>query len=1019
MIKRFRFLTLAALVLLPLAACDEGTDTVAPIAGSITGTVTVDAVGAAGVTVTLSSGETAITTATGQFTFSNIPAGSYSITISGQSPTAAFLSLGETTTITTAGQVATVNFAGSLIRTSAIIGSVTSSVGGLEGVTVVMGSPETRTLITDVDGQFSAVGLLSGTYHVTITGVPDGMTCGATTQNVTVAPGESKVAAFACVEDATASISGVLYIDENNKNDLYDGSNLEDLVNSANVAITLEGPSIGVKVTTQTDATGAFSFPELVAGSYNVTIDDTDPDLPGDVAYGLASTTILMTLTSGASGTANFPFDITTQEIKVYAFLGRDASPAPAGISTSIGTGVAPTAGVVISLHPTEADAVGLDNALGTDTTDANGEATFSFLRTADTSPAGAVQDQIVFAVYRSSPTVDHVPNGETRLEISYNTRNRSDMAGDTFDLLNTRVVMKAGAVGVGTSTGLVGWNSALWLNDSLNTASQTGVTNASGEILYNDAVAATSLPDTFFTRLSATQAAAGGTTFTSTPVAARGTVAGSQLRFIHDGTVARTDTVDVGDHEVKFDVADIQIRVFHEADDSTGAPMWTGGDNIENTDNIDVDVSWGDSTRTLTAQAIDGVAVFLSVPTDVGPYTFNARSTSVNQVVLNDTSLTQTAADISMQGSTGQTLYCPLGSNTPHPPTGCATFGFKYNNGTLNGTALAADATAAEDLIVTMTPAAGNIQGSAMMTDTTDAGGAFGWTGLMEGPYTVSLTGDASWGVVTADISVDLQGNGDVDIANFIVRRLDTSIKGVVVNDRDGDGNVIDPNEGLAGVVINAYADGSGAATIDADSLMGTATTDANGAYTISGLPENTYTIQAVQPGTGEDVFRAISAAGVLTDTAVVMTAATVTGLGNNNTRTVGSTLPTPLPAFAPGTNTVSFDGRTNFTFVTNDNVANGVITNAGAPVGSAAVVLTRCQTSAGFTATPVAGTCTTATSTTPITANTDAAGAYSFAGLQEGVYQVVPAAASTPAGLLFWLSGPTDIDKGDFTQP
>ena len=47
-----------------------------------------------------------------------------------------------------------------------------------------------------------------------------------------------------------------------------------------NVAITLEGPSIGVKVTTQTDSMGAFSFSELVDGSYNVTIDDTDPDLP-------------------------------------------------------------------------------------------------------------------------------------------------------------------------------------------------------------------------------------------------------------------------------------------------------------------------------------------------------------------------------------------------------------------------------------------------------------------------------------------------------------------------------------------------------------------------------------------------------------------------------------------------------------------------------------------------------------------------------------------------------------------
>ena len=126
------------------------------------------------------------------------------------------------------------------------------------------------------------------------------------------------------------------------------------------------------------------------------------------------------------------------------------------------------------------------------------------------------------------------------------------------------------------------------------------------------------------------------------------------------------------------------------------------------------------------------------------------------------------------------------------------------------------------------------------------------------------------------------------------------------------------------------------------------------------------------------------------------------------------------PRPTRSPGTNTVAFDGRTNFTFVTRDNEAQGIITDGGGlPVSLASVVLTRCQTSAGFTATPVAGLCTTATSITPTTASTDALGAFSFKGLQEGVYQVVPSAGSTPAAYLFWLSGPTDVDKGDFTQP
>ena len=67
MIKRFRFLALAALVLLPLAACDDGDDVVVPddVTGSISGTVTIDATGAAGITVTLSSGATATTSGAG------------------------------------------------------------------------------------------------------------------------------------------------------------------------------------------------------------------------------------------------------------------------------------------------------------------------------------------------------------------------------------------------------------------------------------------------------------------------------------------------------------------------------------------------------------------------------------------------------------------------------------------------------------------------------------------------------------------------------------------------------------------------------------------------------------------------------------------------------------------------------------------------------------------------------------------------------------------------------------------
>ena len=69
--KRLKYLTLAALV--AVAACDEGVDPVVapPVIGTIAGVVTIDAVAAVGVTVTLSSGPTATSDGTGAFQFND------------------------------------------------------------------------------------------------------------------------------------------------------------------------------------------------------------------------------------------------------------------------------------------------------------------------------------------------------------------------------------------------------------------------------------------------------------------------------------------------------------------------------------------------------------------------------------------------------------------------------------------------------------------------------------------------------------------------------------------------------------------------------------------------------------------------------------------------------------------------------------------------------------------------------------------------------------------------------------
>ena len=122
--KRFKYLALAALV--AFGACDEGDDGgVAPsVTGTISGVVTVEGTAASGVTVTLSSGSTATTDGSGSYSFAGVPAGAYTVSISGGPSDATFSSTAKPATISSAGQVVTVNFDGQFIRTSGIFGAV-------------------------------------------------------------------------------------------------------------------------------------------------------------------------------------------------------------------------------------------------------------------------------------------------------------------------------------------------------------------------------------------------------------------------------------------------------------------------------------------------------------------------------------------------------------------------------------------------------------------------------------------------------------------------------------------------------------------------------------------------------------------------------------------------------------------------------------------------------------------------------------------------------------------------------
>ena len=249
--KRLTYLTLAALV--GLWACDSGTSTpeTPVVTGTISGTVTIEGTGASGVTVTLSSGTTATTDASGTYTFSNVNAGAYTVTISGYASDATFDATAKAATITTAGQVATVNFAGSYIKTSSIVGVVTAGGTALSGVKVSMGSSSTT---TGTNGDYSFSGLRKGSYTVSISGYDATQyTFSSTSTTVDLGVGESKVVSFSGALVTTATVSGRMFIDENNRDDVYTAG-LED-----NLKIS------GVSWASRSGVSGkVFSFPPLI-----------------------------------------------------------------------------------------------------------------------------------------------------------------------------------------------------------------------------------------------------------------------------------------------------------------------------------------------------------------------------------------------------------------------------------------------------------------------------------------------------------------------------------------------------------------------------------------------------------------------------------------------------------------------------------------------------------------------------------------------------------------------------------
>ena len=284
--NRLKLLAAAMLLAVPIACGDEIPPP--PPTGSIDGLVSIEGQGIDGVSVTLSNGGSATTANGGMYRFDGVEAGAYTVTISNYPDDASFNQTSAAATITTDGQAVTVNFPGTYIRTSSIMGTVTVDNEGLGSVTVsISGTGDSETL-TDGNGQYAFTGLRAGNYTIEISGFDDeDVAFGSTQSSAAVGVGESKVVSFEGTYVRTSGIMGQVTADDQPQED---------------ITVSLQGRGENRSVTT--NGAGQFSFDQLRRGDYAVGISGYDTD---EMTFDVTSQSV----TVAYGETTNVPFEGT------------------------------------------------------------------------------------------------------------------------------------------------------------------------------------------------------------------------------------------------------------------------------------------------------------------------------------------------------------------------------------------------------------------------------------------------------------------------------------------------------------------------------------------------------------------------------------------------------------------------------------------------------------------------------------------------------------------------------------
>ena len=259
----------------------------------------------AGTTVSLGGASTAttVTDANGNYVFTGLANGVYSVTPSGTAN--AFTPVTQTVTLYGASQ-SDVNFGVQNGPTYSIAGTVTPLIGGA-GATLTLSGQLSGTAVADANGNYSFPGLANGTYAVTPNNA--GYTFTPTKQTVTVSGANQTGVNFTAQPVAALwSISGTI----------------SPALGGANALVSLSGAATA---TTNAEGNGNWAFTNLPNGSYNVT--------PSSSGYAYVPSTQSVVL-SGANETGvNFSAQPTKSTFSISGVITPLAAGSGAKVSLS------------------------------------------------------------------------------------------------------------------------------------------------------------------------------------------------------------------------------------------------------------------------------------------------------------------------------------------------------------------------------------------------------------------------------------------------------------------------------------------------------------------------------------------------------------------------------------------------------------------------------------------------------------------------------------------------------------